>query len=190
MGLMVNALAGALLALTIAFYIGVYTVWLKRRTPQNIVIGGLAGALPPLIGWVAVTGAVAWLPMVLVAMIFVWTPPHFWALALYRRGDYAKAGVPMLPVVAGERATRRHILVYASVLYPLTLLPWALGPAGPVYGWVAGLLGALFVAGAVQVWRAPAGQFGSARALFGYSILYLFALFAALLADVWMGGLG
>src|SRR5947208_2783718 len=153
MGLAVNTVAAELLALTIAFYVFVYTMWLKRRTPQNIVIGGAAGAFPPMVGWAAATGHLDLLPVLMFLVIFMWTPPHFWALALYRSGDYAKVGVPMLPVVAGDRETRRQILLYALLLLPLTLLPTALGIAGMFYLAGAAVLGLLLVAGAVQVWR-------------------------------------
>ena len=185
MGLIVNWTAGLLLALAEAFYIFVYTVWLKRRTPQNIVVGGAAGAFPPMIGWAAVTGDIALLPVLLFAIIFMWTPPHFWALALYRSDDYARAGVPMLPVVAGLKATRRHILLYSVLLAPLTLAPWALQLTGAVYGFSAAVLGAVFVACAIAVQfdeteRAP-------RRLFGFSILYLFLLLTAIVADSLLG---
>jgi protoheme IX farnesyltransferase len=181
MALAVNYAAAALLALSIGFYVFVYTAWLKRRTPQNIVIGGAAGAFPPMIGWAAVTGDVSVASLLLFAIIFLWTPPHFWALALYRSGDYARAGVPMLPVVAGAAETRKQILLYSLVLVPVTLLPTSLGIAGVVYLAVATLLGAVFIAGAVRVWRE--GSEASARALFGYSIVYLFLLFGLLIFD-------
>ena len=185
MGLIVNWTAAILLAMAEAFYVFVYTVWLKRRTPQNIVIGGAAGAFPPMIGWAAVTGDIALLPVLLFAIIFMWTPPHFWALALYRSGDYARAGVPMLPVVAGAKATKRHILLYSLLLAPLTLAPWALDLAGALYGACAAALGAIFLALAVAVQfdeteRAP-------RRLFAYSILYLFLLLSAVVADSLLG---
>ena len=186
MGLGVNWLAAAILAGSILFYAVVYTVWLKRRTPQNIVIGGAAGAFPPLIGWSAVTGDVTTLPWLMFAIIFLWTPPHFWSLALFMEADYAKAGVPMLPVVAGEAATRRQILAYTLVLVPVTLLPWALGLTGAVYGAVAAATGAVFVVRAVAVARNPAtlpAAMGPEKALFRYSLLYLFLIFAALVAD-------
>jgi protoheme IX farnesyltransferase len=182
--LFVNALAAALLAFTIFFYVGVYTLGLKRRTPQNIVIGGLSGAMPPAIGWAAVTGSLALEPILLVAIIFFWTPPHFWALALFRNDDYARANIPMLPVVAGKRTTRWHILVYAFLLVPLGLLPSALGMAGPLYLVAAGGLGA------VLLWRAwgvlveaDAVREPAARKLFAVTILYLFALFATLIVE-------
>jgi protoheme IX farnesyltransferase len=185
MGLGVNWAAASLLGLTIAFYVFVYTMWLKRRTPQNIVIGGAAGAFPPMVGWAAVTGDVSLASIVLFAMIFMWTPPHFWALALYRAGDYARAGVPMLPVVAGMRETKKQMLVYAALLVPVTLTPFFIGLSGLVYLIPAVLLNALFVAGAVRVWFDETHK--SARKLFGFSILYLFLLFALLLADHWIG---
>jgi protoheme IX farnesyltransferase len=188
MGLFVNLAAAALLALTVAFYVFVYTMWLKRRTPQNIVIGGAAGAFPPMIGWAAVNGEVAVGSVLLFAIIFMWTPPHFWALSLYKAGEYARAGVPMLPVVAGERETRRQILIYAVLLAPLAVSPSIIGLASPIYGIVAALLGGLFIAASVAVFRAGDGHYGSARRLFGYSIFYLAAIFAGLLADrLWLG---
>ena len=185
MALVVNLVAAALLAVTVGFYLFVYTMWLKRRTPQNIVIGGAAGALPPVIGWAAVTGAVSLEPFVLFAIIFVWTPPHFWALALKRSGEYERVGVPMLPVAAGPDETRRQILLYSLLLVPLTFLPWIMGFAGALYGATAILLGAGFLAGAIQVWRVrvePAAEAWAMR-LFGFSILYLFLIFAALLVE-------
>jgi len=181
MGLATNVLAALLLAGAIAFYALVYTVWLKRRTPQNIVIGGAAGAFPPLIGWAAVTGGIDVLPLLLFLVIFLWTPPHFWSLALHRSEDYAKAGVPMLPVVAGAATTRRHIVGYAVALLPATLAPAAFGLAGPAYGVGALALGVVFVAGALRV--AGTRDTGPAVQLFGYSILHLAALFALLLVD-------
>jgi protoheme IX farnesyltransferase len=188
MALAVNVISAVLLAATIGFYVFVYTMWLKRRTPQNIVIGGAAGAVPPVIGWAAATGDVTWLPVVLFAIIFVWTPPHFWALALWKRGEYAAAGVPMLPVVSGERSTKRQILAYSVLLAVLGLAPWAMGSTAAVYGVAAIVLGGLFVLGAVQVLRAEQDDMKPAKLLFGYSILYLFALFGALLADHWIAG--
>ncbi len=181
MGLVVNLTAAALLALTIGFYLFVYTMWLKRRTPQNIVIGGASGALPPVIGWAAVTGDVGLSALVLFAIIFLWTPPHFWALALYKSGEYEKAGVPMLPVVAGSRATRNQILIYSLLLAPLALSPVYLGFAGPVYGAVAAVLGIAFVGLAFRVWRSDTER--AAKGLFAYSIAYLFFLFSALLLE-------
>ncbi len=181
MGLAINWVAALLLATTIAFYVFVYTIWLKRRTPQNIVIGGAAGALPPVVGWAAVTGDVGLPALALFALIFFWTPPHFWALALYRAGDYARAGVPMLPVVAGQRTTKRQMLLYTVLLWPCALAPYVLGVAGVVYAGAALALGAAFSGHAVQVWRDPTHR--SARRMFGFSILYLFLLFALLLID-------
>jgi len=181
MYLAANAAAAALLVLTIGFYVFIYTMWLKRRTPQNIVIGGAAGAFPPMIGWAVATGSVSLLPLILFAVIFMWTPPHFWALALYRAGDYAKAGIPMLPVVAGKPATRRQIVLYSVLLVPLTLAPWMLHLAGAVYGIGAAALGAVFLGLAVLVWFDDGERF--ARRLFGFSILYLFLLFALLVVD-------
>ena len=188
MGLFVNVAAAALLALTIAFYVIVYTVWLKRRTPQNIVIGGASGAFPPMIGWAAVTGDVGIGAIMLFAIIFMWTPPHFWALALYRCADYARAGIPMLPVVAGRRETRRQILIYAVLLAPLASAPSFIGMASAAYGMAAGLLSTAFVVLAWRIWRAGDGfDEAPARRLFGYSIFYLFMLFALLLLDRTMG---
>jgi protoheme IX farnesyltransferase len=181
LGLLVNVVAGALLAATIAFYVLVYTMWLKRRTPQNIVIGGAAGALPPMIGWAAVTGGFAVEPALLFLIIFFWTPPHFWALSLYRTEDYARAGVPMLPVVAGETETRRQILLYSLVLAPLGAAPWFLGYTGPLYGIVAVAAGAVMVVLAMRI-RRERGHTAS-KQMFGFSIFYLFLLFAMLLAD-------
>jgi len=185
MGLGVNWTAAALLAFTIGFYVFVYTMWLKRRTPQNIVIGGAAGAFPPMVGWAAVTGDIALGSIVLFAIIFIWTPPHFWALSLYRRGDYARAGVPMLPVVAGERETRRQILLYTLVLAPLGMTPSVIGLASWAYGAAAGVLGAVFLGLAVAVWR-DTGE-TAARRTFAFSLLYLSLLFAALIADRALG---
>lgn len=182
MGLAANWIAAALLALSIAFYVFVYTVWLKRRSPQNIVIGGAAGAFPPLIGWAAATGEVGAVPLALFAIIFLWTPPHFWSLALFRAGDYARAGIPMLPVVAGARETRRQILLYTVVLAASSFAPWLLGAAGPVYAAAALALGAAFVGCAWAVWREDTGT-RAARRAFGFSILYLFLLFSALVVD-------
>jgi heme o synthase len=181
MGLALNVVAASLLALTIAFYVFVYTIWLKRRTPQNIVIGGAAGALPPIVGWAAATGDVAPAALALFALIFFWTPPHFWALALYRAGDYANAGVPMLPVVAGPRATKRQMLLYTLVLWPCALAPYFLGVAGPIYAAAALGLSAVFTGFAVKVWLDPTQR--SAKQMFGFSILYLFLLFALLVID-------
>jgi protoheme IX farnesyltransferase len=180
-----NWVAGGLLAAAILFYVFVYTMWLKRRTPQNIVIGGAAGAFPPLIGWAAVTGDVAAMPLVLFAIIFFWTPPHFWALALFRSGDYGRAGIPMLPVVAGRRATKAQMLAYTILLLPLTVSPYFLGATGMIYAAGAALLGTLFIVSAVLVWREPdAAGDRRAKQMFGFSILYLFLLFALLLADL------
>src|SRR5579862_8338724 len=188
LGLLVNWVSALLLAFTIAFYVVIYTMWLKRSTPQNIVIGGAAGALPPIIGWAAVTGGVAVEPIVLFLIILFWTPPHFWALSLYRAEDYARAGIPMLPVVAGERETRRQILLYTLILAPLGTVPWLLGYTGPIYGFVAAVGGALMLALALRV-RKERGRYNASKQMFAFSILYLFLLFAALLADRLWGGL-
>jgi protoheme IX farnesyltransferase len=187
MGLAVNWVAAQLLALTIAFYVFVYTIWLKRRTPQNIVIGGAAGALPPLIGWAAVTGDVGWGAVALFGIVFFWTPPHFWALSLYRAAEYAAAGVPMLPVVAGARETKRQMLIYTLMLWPASLMPWLLDFAGPFYAVCAGALSLVFTGTAIRVWRD--GSERSARQMFAFSLLYLFLIFAALLLDRVAGGL-
>jgi protoheme IX farnesyltransferase len=184
MWLFVNDLAAALLAFTIFFYVGVYTLWLKRRTPQNIVIGGLSGALPPAIGWAAVTGSLSLAPLVLVAIIFLWTPPHFWALALFRSDDYARAGVPMLPVVSGKKTTRWNIFGYTLALVPAGLAPAFIGLGGPLYLAAASLLGIAFLWQSVAVLRETnATREPAARRLFGISLIYLFALFAALLCE-------
>src|SRR5580658_4226389 len=181
MGLGVNWVAAELLALTIAFYVFVYTVWLKRRTPQNIVIGGAAGALPPLIGWAAVTGDVGWGGIALFAIIFFWTPPHFWALSLYKADEYAAAGIPMLPVVAGARETKRQMLLYTLVLWPVTAAPWLLGLAGPVYAIGAAGLSLAFTLSAIRVWRDEGDR--GARQMFAFSLAYLFLIFMLLLVD-------
>jgi heme o synthase len=188
MGLAVNWVAAALLGLTIAFYVFVYTLWLKRRTPQNIVIGGAAGAFPPMVGWAAANGEVSLAPILLFLIIFFWTPPHFWALALYRCQDYARVGVPMLPVVAGLEKTRQHVLGYTALLVLVSLLPFALGFAGPLYGLAALALGGGFLAYAVKLWRDRTQR--TATRTFRYSIIYLFALFFALVADKALGFAG
>src|SRR5580704_3345382 len=178
-----NAEAAGLLAFAIFFYVAVYTMWLKRRTPQNIVIGGAAGALPPVIGWAVGTGDVGLEPLILFLIIFLWTPTHFWALALTRADEYARAGVPMLPVVAGRSATARQILVYSLLLLLVSILPWALGFTGGLYGAVAAACGAILVVLAAQVRRSFGINQHAAHRLFAFSILYLFLLFAALLAS-------
>src|SRR5215471_1563968 len=172
MGLAVNWAAAALLALTIGFYVFIYTMWLKRRTPQNIVIGGAAGAFPPMIGWAAVTGDIGWGAVALFAIIFFWTPPHFWALSLYKTGEYAEAGIPMLPVVAGARETKRQMLLYTLVLWPVALAPTLLGAVGWLYGAVALALSLAFVGHALAVWRAPDDTAGHAPAkrMFRFSL--------------------
>jgi len=181
LALLINPVAGALLAFTIFFYVVIYTMWLKRWTPQNIVIGGAAGAFPPMIGWAAATGGISLESVLLFLIIFFWTPPHFWALSLYRAEDYARAGVPMLPVVAGERETRRQILLYTLVLAPLGVAPWLIGFAGLVYGVVAIATGAVMLLLAIRVMTDRADR--AAKHLFAFSILYLFLLFAFLLID-------
>jgi len=190
LGLLVNWFAGAFLAFTIFFYVIVYTMWLKRSTPQNIVIGGAAGAFPPMVGWASVTGSVSLESFILFLIIFMWTPPHFWALALFKSVDYRAAGVPMLPVVAGETSTRHHILVYSLLLAPVGVAPYFLGFAGPVYGAASALLGMAFVALAADVWRkreGDAARFACIR-LFKFSIFYLFLLFALLLGESLVAG--
>ena len=183
LGFAVNIAAAALLAFTIFFYVVVYTMWLKRRTPQNIVIGGAAGAFPPVIGWVAANGGIGVEPLILFLIIFLWTPPHFWALSLNRAGEYSRAGIPMLPVVAGTTATKRQILIYCVLLVPISILPWALGFAGAIYGATAGMSGATIILLAIQLYRSDGTEKRPAPRLFAFSILYLFVLFAALLAD-------
>ncbi len=188
LGLLVNWVAASLLAFTIFFYVVIYTAWLKRSTPQNIVIGGAAGALPPMIGWAAATGSLAVEPIILFLIIFIWTPPHFWALSLYRTGDYARAGIPMLPVVAGATETRRQILLYTLILAPLGVAPWFLGYTSALYGVVALAGGAAMIALALRV-RAEREGHKASKQLFGFSILYLFLLFAMLLVDRLLGAL-
>ena len=186
MGLAVNWLAALILVASIIYYAVIYTIWLKPRTPQNIVIGGGAGAFPPLIGWVAVTGEITLMPVLLFAIIFIWTPPHFWALALFVKTDYAKAGIPMMPVVAGEKSTRRQILAYAVVLLAVSLVPWAIGGTGAIYGLVALALSSVFLALSVPValrMAAPDDAMKPEKRLFAFSVLYLFALFTALVTD-------
>ncbi len=190
MGLATNWVAAGWLAFSIAFYVVVYTMWLKRRTSQNIVIGGAAGAFPPLFGWAAATGDVSLVPILLFAIVFMWTPPHFWALSLWAHGDYARAKVPMLPVTAGPRETRRQILVYTVALVPLTLSPWFVGFSGPAYAAVAALLGGVFLFHALRVLREAQDETGrslandaAAKATFRYSLYYLFVLFGALAID-------
>jgi heme o synthase len=194
MGLAVNVAAAAILALSICFYVFIYTMWLKRRTPQNIVIGGAAGAFPPVIGWAAVTGSVDLMPLILFGIVFIWTPPHFWSLALWANDDYRRAGVPMLPVVAGARETRKQIVLYSLLLVPLSLAPWFIGFSGAIYGAAAAVLGLGFL---ISVWRVAIDKQDEtgvsltndapARAAFKYSILYLFVLFAALAVDRLVG---
>ena len=185
LGLMVNWVAAALLAFTIGFYVLIYTMWLKRSTPQNIVIGGAAGALPPMIGWAAATGTVSLEPFVMFLIIFMWTPPHFWALALIRAQDYERAGVPMLPVTHGADETRRQILIYSLILAPLGMAPAVMGFGGTLYTVVASILGAFFVVFALDCYRIREGEASdlAAKNLFAYSILYLFVLFAVLLVE-------
>ena len=183
LALATNLTAAALLACTILFYVVVYTAWLKRATPLNIVVGGVAGALPPVVGWAAKTGSVGLEPLTLFIIIFLWTPAHFWALALNRTDDYARAGVPMLPVVAGRVATTRQILIYSGLLALASELPWSLGFAGTLYGAIAAICGALFLLLAVQLNRSTGTDRGAAQSLFLFSIPYLFVLFAGLLID-------
>jgi protoheme IX farnesyltransferase len=185
LGVLVNWVAGGLLALTIAYYVFFYTMWLKRRTPQNIVIGGAAGSFPPMIGWAAVTGGVSIESVLMFLIIFMWTPPHFWALALYRCRDYERVGVPMLPVVAGPDETRRQILLYSLALVPLAISPYFIGLGGIAYAAVSTVLGLIFLYLAFKVWRVREGREGdhAAKQLFVFSIFYLFLLFAVLLGE-------
>ncbi|MDG2534513.1 heme o synthase [Sphingomonas sp. HITSZ_GF] len=184
----INLAATIILAASILFYVFVYTIWLKRRTPQNIVIGGAAGAFPPMIGWAAATGDVTLMPVLLFSLIFLWTPPHFWALALFVKTDYANAGVPMLPVVAGERSTRIQIGLYTIPMILCAAAPWPLGLAGPVFGITAAVMSGLFLAMAVQVAirrTEPGDDMAPEKRLFKFSILYLFVVFGALVVDRW-----
>ena len=185
LGVLVNWLSATLLAFTIFFYVVIYTMWLKRSTPQNIVIGGAAGAIPPVIGWAAATGSVSLESLILFLIIFLWTPPHFWALALFKAQDYGRAGIPMMPNVAGEASTRVQIFAYTLLIAPVGVLPWVLGFTTAGYGIVATALGAGFVWYAWKVLKMPDSDrvMKPAKALFGYSLLYLFAIFAAYLAD-------
>ena len=190
MGLATNWVAAGWLAFSIFFYVVIYTMWLKRRTPQNIVIGGAAGAFPPIIGWAAVTGDVGVVPLILFAIVFMWTPPHFWALSLWAHGDYARAKVPMLPVTHGAKETRRQVLVYTIALLPVTLAPWFVGFSGPAYAVAAAVLGGVFLWHAIRVVREAQDETGrslvndaAARGTFKYSLYYLFALFAVLAVD-------
>jgi protoheme IX farnesyltransferase len=189
MGLATNALAAVLLAGSILFYVLIYTVWLKPRTPQNIVIGGAAGAFPPLIGWAAAMGDISALPLLLFAIIFLWTPPHFWALSLFFRSDYAAAGIPMLPVVAGVESTRRHIFLYSLPMAAAAIVPWPLGLTGAIYGVSAIILNFVFLVLAARVFANGATdpkQMEPEKHLFGYSVFYLFALFTVLVIDRWV----
>ncbi|MGB3797798.1 MAG: heme o synthase [Alteraurantiacibacter sp.] len=182
----IHWLAAVVLAFSIFYYAVIYTMWLKPRTPQNIVIGGGAGAFPPLIGWIAVTGEITAMPVLLFAIIFIWTPPHFWALALFVKTDYAEAGIPMMPVVAGEKSTRRQVLAYSVVLLAVSLLPWIIGGTGMIYGIAAMVFSGLFLALAVPVGMRtsqPEDSMKPEKRLFAYSVIYLFALFTALVAD-------
>jgi protoheme IX farnesyltransferase len=188
MGLFVNVLAAGLLAFTVFFYVGVYTLWLKRRTPQNIVIGGLSGALPPAIGWASVTGDLSLAPLLLVAIIFMWTPPHFWALSLWRSEDYARAGVPMLPVVKGKPHTRFQILLYTLVLVPLGVAPAFLHLGGALYLTASSVLGLWFLWEAIATYREKNEiKEPAAHRLFGVSLVYLTALFASLIVEKLIG---
>jgi heme o synthase len=183
LGVALNFVAAGLLAFAIFIYIIVYTMWLKRHTPQNIVIGGAAGALPPMIGWAAATGSVGLEPIILFLIIFLWTPPHFWALSLNRADEYARAGVPMLPVTAGKAATIEQILIYSIALVPVSMTPWAIGFAGIIYGATALASGAILLLLAIQLSRSHKADRRAAQRLFAFSIVYLFVLFAALLTD-------
>jgi protoheme IX farnesyltransferase len=193
MGLATNWPAAAALAGSIGFYVFIYTMWLKRRTQQNIVIGGAAGAFPPVIGWMAVTGSLDVLPILMFGIIFLWTPPHFWALSLFAHADYERAGVPMLPVVSGAKETRRQVVLYTWIMVPFTLLPWAMGLCGPVYGVTALLLGLWFIVSSLRLAADKQDETGvsltndlPARATFKYSIYYLFALFGVMAVDVFV----
>ena len=181
MGLAINWVAATLLMVTIMFYVFIYTIWLKRRTPQNIVIGGAAGAFPPMIGWAAATGTVSAESITLFTIIFIWTPPHFWALSLYKSDDYKAAGVPMMPLVHGRYETKKQILLYSIVLGPLGIVPFWLGTLGAVFGATAALLGALFIGTAWRVMRDDSDK--NCKQLFGFSIFYLFLLFLAMIVD-------
>ena len=181
MGLAINWVAATLLMVTIMFYVFIYTIWLKRRTPQNIVIGGAAGAFPPMIGWAAATGTVSVESITLFTIIFIWTPPHFWALSLYKSDDYKAAGVPMMPLVHGRYETKKQILLYSIVLGPLGIVPFWLGTLGAVFGATAALLGAVFIATAWRVMRDDSDK--NCKQLFGFSIFYLFLLFLAMIVD-------
>ena len=190
MYLATNTVAAVVLAVSILFYVFIYTMWLKRRTPQNIVIGGAAGAFPPMIGWAAVTGDITVMPILMFAIVFFWTPPHFWALSLYAHADYARAGVPMLPVIAGARTTRKHVLAYTVLLVAVSLTPWLFGYSGLIYGVSAALLGAGFLVSAVRTMFDAQDNEGRsltkdapARQTFKYSLAYLFVLFLALAID-------
>jgi len=186
MGIAIGWLAAGILAFSIFYYSWIYTVWLKPRTPQNIVIGGGAGAFPPLIGWIAVTGDITLMPVLLFLIIFMWTPPHFWALALFVQIDYSKAGIPMMPVVAGEKSTRWQILAYAAALLPLSMTPWFIGGTGRVYGLAAFVLGSVFLWLSIKVGlrtSSPGDGMKPEKRLFAYSIFYLFILFAMLVVD-------
>ena len=189
LGVLVNWLSAGLLAFTIFFYAVVYTMWLKRWTPQNIVIGGAAGSFPPVIGWAAATGAVSLESVILFLIIFLWTPPHFWALALYKSGEYGRAGIPMMPNVAGPVSTRRQIFAYALVVALVGVVPFVLGYTGEIYGAAAAVLGTGFVIYAASVLAAPLDDpaMKAEKTLFGFSILYLFGIFAAYLADAVVG---
>lgn len=186
MAVSTNLVAAALLAAAILFYVFIYTIWLKRRTPQNIVIGGAAGAFPPMIGWAAATGDVSAVGIALFLLVFLWTPPHFWALALYRSDDYRRAGVPMMPVVAGARETKRQMVIYTLLLLPVALAPTLLGAVSWIYGAVALALSLGFIGHSIAVWRTADDEtsFGAARRMFRYSLVYLAVLFAALPVDL------
>lgn len=185
MGLATNWVAAGILAFANLFYVFVYTMWLKRRTSQNIVIGGAAGAFPPMIGWAAMTGDVTLLPILLFAVIFLWTPPHFWALSLFSNEDYKRAGVPMLPCIAGEKSTKLQMLLYTLILLPVSVLPWFLGLSGTIYAATAFILGSFFVFTALQVYRDKdnVDSYKRAKQMFGYSVFYLFALFLGVMID-------
>jgi len=183
MGVALNWVAAGILAFANLFYVLIYTMWLKRSTPQNIVIGGAAGAFPPIIGWAAITGDITLYPVILFAVIFIWTPPHFWALSLFANEDYKRAKIPMMTVTAGAHKTKIQMIIYTLVLLPVTLAPWALGYASQYYGFTAGILSTLFILSALKVYKSDEADttFRDAKIMFGYSVFYLFALFLALM---------
>ena len=179
MGVALNWIAAAILAFANIFYVVIYTMWLKRSTPQNIVIGGAAGAFPPMIGWASITGDITLYPIIMFAIIFFWTPPHFWALSLFANEDYKRAKIPMMTVTAGAHKTKIQMIAYTLILLPITLAPWFMGFASPLYGIIAGTLSTLFLVSAIRVYKSE--DLKDAKIMFGYSVFYLFALFLALM---------